>query len=320
MSRDERVYVAGHRGLVGSAVVRALERAAYTSVLTAPRTELDLRDVYSVDRFFDTARPEVVILCAARVGGILANSMRPAQFIHENLRIQTNVIDAAWRYGVRKLVFLGSSCIYPRLAPQPIAESALLTGPLEATNEAYAIAKIAGLKMCQAYRSQYGFDTIVAMPTNLYGENDNFSDSDSHVLAALLARFHQARSAGLDRVTVWGSGRPRREFLHADDCADAILHLLERYSSPEPVNIGCGEDISIAELAGLIAGIVGYRGQIEFDSSKPDGTPRKLLDVSRLQSLGWRPRITLAAGIESTYRAYVRARDTTVSDTSGVTT
>ena len=309
MSIEERVYVAGHRGLVGSAVVRALKRRGYRNVLTASRMELDLTREQAVDRFFDVARPEVVILCAAKVGGILANSTRPAEFIRDNLLIQTLVIDAAFRYEVRKLVFLGSSCIYPRLAPQPIAETSLLSGPLEPTNEPYAIAKIAGLKMCQAYRRQYGFDAIVAMPTNLYGENDDFSERDSHVLAALIARFHEAKQSGADSVKVWGSGEPRREFLHADDCGDAVVHLLEHYSDAEPVNVGCGEDVSIAELARLIARVVGFTGRIEFDRSMPDGTPRKLLDVTRLTALGWRPRVPLALGIEATWRWYARRQE-----------
>jgi GDP-L-fucose synthase len=304
MNRAWRIYVAGHQGLVGSAVLRALKARGYGDVVTARRAELDLTCQRSVEKFFEAARPDAVILCAAKVGGILANSTRPAEFIRDNLLIQTLVIDAAFRVGVRKLVFLGSSCIYPRLTPQPIVEDALLTGLLEPTNEPYAVAKIAGLKMCQAYRRQYGFDAIVAMPTNLYGENDDFSDQDSHVLAALIARIHQARQSGADHVTVWGSGEPRREFLHADDCGDAIVHLLESYSAAEPINVGCGQDISIAELARLIARIIGFTGRIEFDRSKPDGTPRKLLDVSRLGALGWRPRIPLERGIEAVWRSY----------------
>ncbi len=308
IASHETIYVAGHRGLVGSAVVRALRRRGYDQILTATRAEADLTDRRAVDRFFDIARPDVVVICAARVGGILANSTRPADFIRDNLLIQTNLIDAAWRYESRKLLFLGSSCIYPRLAPQPIHESALLTGPLEPTNEPYAIAKIAGLKMCQAYRKQYDFDAIVAMPTNLYGEGDNYSDRDSHVLPALLARIHEAKVTDASSVTVWGTGSPRREFLHSDDCGDALVHLLEHYSDLEPVNIGCGEDVSIRELAELIREVVGYRGALEFDTSKPDGTPRKLLDVSRLRELGWKPRIPLRTGVEATYHAFAKSR------------
>ena len=315
ISQNETFYVAGHRGLVGSAVVRALRRRGYEQILTATRSEADLTDRRAVDRFFDIARPDVVVICAARVGGILANSTRPAEFIRDNLLIQTNLIDAAWRFEARKLLFLGSSCIYPRLAAQPIQESALLTGPLEQTNEPYAIAKIAGLKMCQAYRTQYDFDAIVAMPTNLYGDGDNFSDRDSHVLAALIARIHDAKLTGAPSVTVWGTGNPRREFLHSDDCGDALVHLLEHYSDGEPVNVGCGSDVSIRELAELICEIVGYRGTLEFDASKPDGTPRKLLDVSHLRGLGWRPRIPLRSGIEATYSGYLRAQRR--ADTSG---
>lgn len=299
--------MAGHTGLVGSAVVRALQRRGYMDVVTVSRNDLDLSDGASVDRFFAAARPEAVMLCAARVGGILANSSKPAEFIRDNLLIQTLVVDAAFRHHVRKLVFLGSSCIYPRLAPQPIREEALLTGPLEPTNEPYAVAKIAGVKMCQAYRQQYGFDAIVAMPTNLYGCHDDFSEHDSHVLAALIARFHAAKIRGVDRVSVWGSGEPRREFLHVEDCAEALVQLLESYSAPEPVNVGCGSDISIAELATLIAEVIGYRGRIEFDRSKPDGTPRKLLDVTRIHALGWRPRIPLREGIAATYEWYCRS-------------
>lgn len=305
MNQDSLVYVAGHRGLVGSAICRRLGRAGFRNILTRPRAQLDLTSQAAVERFFEEHRPEYVFLAAARVGGIQANRSRPAEFIYENLAIQVNVIHAAWRYGTRKLLFLGSSCIYPKLAPQPISESALLTGPLEPTNEPYAIAKIAGLKMCEAYRRQYGFSSICLMPTNLYGPGDNFDLETSHVLPALIRRFHEAREIAAPSVTLWGTGAARREFLHVDDLADAAVFLMERYDNIEPLNVGCGEDLTIRELAFLVAEIVGYRGEIRFDPSMPDGTPRKLLDVSRLLELGWRPRIGLREGIEQTYRWYV---------------
>ncbi len=304
MNRDDAIYVAGHRGLVGSALVRALRAQGYGNLLL-PGRELDLRDQHAVDGFFETNHPRVVLLAAARVGGILANDRRPAEFIRDNLQIETNVIDAAYRNGVGKLVFLGSSCIYPRLAPQPLREDYLLTGPLEPTNQWYAIAKIAGLMMCQAYRRQYGFDAITLMPTNLYGPGDNFDLENSHVLPALLRRMHEAKVEGRPHVTVWGSGAPRREFLHVDDLADATVFLMERYCDEAPINVGTGEDVAIRELASLIARLVEYRGAVEFDLSKPDGTPRKLLDVSRLHALGWRARIGLEEGIRSTYAWYV---------------
>jgi len=300
-----RTYVAGHRGLVGAAIVRALGRAGAPAPLTVERPSLDLREAAAVEAFFAAERPSVVYLAAARVGGIRANAAYPAEFLHDNLAIQTNVIHAAWRFGVQKLLFLGSSCIYPRLAAQPIREDALLTGPLEPTNEWYAIAKIAGLKLCQAYRRQYGFNAICLMPTNLYGPGDNFSLEDSHVLPALIRRFHEARLAGLPEVTVWGSGTPRREFLHVDDLADAALHLMAHYEGAELVNVGTGVDLSIGELASLVKRIVGYEGRLCFDPSKPDGTPRKCLNVDRVHALGWRHRIGLADGIEATYRWYV---------------
>ncbi len=306
VNKGARIFVAGHQGLVGSAVIRALSERGHSNLLTATRDRLDLCDQAAVEAFFKTEHPEIVVLCAARVGGIHANSTRPAEFIRDNLLIQTHVIDAAYRHGTKKFLFLGSSCIYPRLARQPIAESELLAGPLEKTNEAYAIAKIAGAKMCQAYRQQYDFDAIVAMPTNLFGDNDDFSDTESHVLPALIARFHDASERGAETVTVWGSGKPRREFLHADDCAAAIIHLLEHYSGEEPVNIGTGEDLSIGELATLIAAATGFVGRIEFDVSKPDGTPRKLLDVSKMRALGWSPQIPLASGIARTCQSYQR--------------
>ena len=310
MNKTARVFVAGHRGLVGSAIVRRLSAVGYTTLITRTRAELDLRNQAAVEGFFASARPEVVVLAAARVGGIHANDSRPGEFIADNLLIQSHVIDACRRYDVGSLVFLGSSCIYPRLAPQPMKEEYLLTGPLEPTNQWYAIAKIAGLKMCQAYRRQYGLNAISVMPTNLYGPEDNFSELDSHVVPALIRRFHDARTTGMDTVTLWGSGQPRREFLHVDDLADAVCLLLQTYMAEEPINIGCGIDVSIAELARLVADAVGFRGGITYDSSKPDGAPRKLLDVSRMTAMGWKPRIGLAEGIAQTYAWYARHLDT----------
>jgi GDP-L-fucose synthase len=305
MNKDSRILVAGARGLVGAAVCRALAAQGYSAVLAPPRSALDLRDRAAVDRFFSAERPEYVFMAAAKVGGIAANDTYPADFIRDNLEIQTNAIDAAYRNGTRKLCFLGSSCIYPRLAPQPIAESSLLTGPLEPTNQWYAIAKIAGIKMCQAYARQYGFNAISVMPTNLYGPGDNFDLQTSHVLPALLRKLHAARENGDAEVTVWGSGTPRREFLYVDDLADALVFLMERYDSPEIINVGCGVDVTIAELARLIADIVGFRGALAFDRSKPDGTPRKLLDVGKLRALGWHATTPLAAGIRTTYDWYL---------------
>ncbi|MFC4313411.1 GDP-L-fucose synthase family protein [Steroidobacter flavus] len=302
MNKDARVFVAGHRGLVGSAIVRRLQAEGYRNLLLRSSAELDLRNQAAVDRFFEQERPEFVYLAAAKVGGILANDSYPADFIRDNLQIQTNVIDAAYRFGVRKLAFLGSSCIYPKHAPQPMPESCLLTGPLEPTNEWYAVAKIAGVKMCQAYRKQYGFNAISVMPTNLYGPGDNFDLNSSHVLPALIRKFHEAKQRGEGEVVVWGTGTPRREFLHVDDLADACVFLLERYDSPEPINVGWGEDISIAELAALVGAAVDYSGKLRFDTSKPDGTPRKLLDVTRLRALGWAPKIQLRDGVAATYR------------------
>ena len=303
------VFVAGHRGMVGSAVVRALQGRGCTDIITRSRAELDLTDQAAVRAFFEAARPQRVVLAAARVGGILANDSRPAEFIRDNLLIQDNVIDAAWRNGVSKLVFLGSSCIYPKLAAQPIREEYLLTGPLERTNEWYAVAKIAGIKMCQAYRRQYGFNAISLMPTNLYGPGDNFDLQSSHVLPALIRRFHEAKLNGDPTVTAWGTGTPRREFLHVDDLADAVLHLLETYDGEGIVNVGWGSDVSIRELCEQVMAAVGYRGRLDFDSSKPDGTPRKLLDTSLLTSLGWRPKIELARGIAETYAWYCAHMD-----------
>lgn len=302
MQPASRVYVAGHRGLVGSALVRRLRQAGFTNLILRTRAELDLTDQDAVERFFQAEKPEYVFLAAARVGGIHANRTRPAEFIYENLAIQTNVIHSAWRHGARKLLFLGSSCIYPKHAPQPIREEYLLSGPLEPTNQPYAVAKIAGLEMCRAYRRQYGFNAISLMPTNLYGPGDNFDLETSHVLPAMIRKFHEAKVAASPRVVLWGTGNPRRELLHVDDLADAALFLMERYEGEEPINVGTGEDLSIRELAELVRSVVGYEGEVVFDPSMPDGTPRKLLDVSRLHALGWRHRIGLREGIEQTYR------------------
>jgi len=304
MLLDSRIFVAGHRGLVGSAIVRRLAAEGYRAVMVRGREELDLRDPAATARFFEAQRPEYVFLAAARVGGILANATRPAEFIHDNLAIETSVIHAAYESGVKKLEFLGSSCIYPRLAPQPIAESELLAGPLEPTNEWYAVAKIAGIKMAQAYRRQYGFRAISLMPTNLYGPGDHFDLESSHVVPALIRKFHEAQASGAREVVLWGTGAPRREFLHVDDLAAAAVFLMREYDSEEILNVGAGEDVTIRELAEMVAGIAGYGGGIRFDPSKPDGAPRKLLDVSRLRALGWRPAIGLREGIQSTYRWY----------------
>jgi len=301
LNPGSKIYVAGHRGLVGSAVLRVLEGQGYTNLLVRTHAELDLTDQAAVRNFFASERPAAVILAAARVGGIHANDSRPAEFLRDNVMMQSNVIDAAYHSGARKLVFLGSSCIYPKLAPQPIKEDYLLSGPLEPTNEWYAVAKIAGLKMCEAYRRQYGFNAISLMPTNLYGPGDNFDLQNSHVLPALIRRFHEARIRGDSVVTIWGTGTPRREFLHVDDLADAVRFLLETYDAGPIVNVGCGEDVTIRELAETVAAVTGYQGGLAFDPSKPDGTPRKLLDTSRLTALGWRPAIRLREGIESTY-------------------
>lgn len=305
MNNDSKIFVAGHRGLVGSAIVRRLRAQGCTNLIVRTRDELDLRNQSQVDRFFQEHRPEYVFLAAAKVGGIYANSTYPADYIRDNLLIQTNVIDAAYRSNVRKLLFLGSSCIYPKHAPQPMLEECLLTGPLEPTNEWYAVAKIAGLKMCQAYRAQYGFNAISVMPTNLYGPGDNFDLQNSHVLPALIRKMHTAKATGSPVVEVWGTGTPRREFLHVDDLADACVRLMEIYDDPMPINVGWGEDITIADLVRLIAEIVGFEGEVRYDTSKPDGTPRKLLDVSRLRALGWSPKISLREGIAQTYRWYV---------------
>lgn len=305
MDKSAKIYVAGHRGLAGSAVVRALQRAGYDNLLLCTHADLDLTDQAAVGAFFADQRPEYVILAAAKVGGIHANNAYPAEFIRDNLVIQSNVIHSAWKAGARKLVFLGSSCIYPKLAPQPMPESCLLTGPLEMTNEWYAIAKIAGIKMCQAYRRQYGFDAISLMPTNLYGPGDNFNLENSHVMPALIRKFHDAKSRGDAEMVMWGSGTPRREFLHVDDLGDAAVFLMQNYSDEDFVNVGLGEDITIRELAELIKQIVGFRGAITQDLGKPDGTPRKLMDVTRLTGLGWRAHIGLEDGIRSTYRWFL---------------
>ena len=304
---DARIYVAGHRGMVGSAVWRRLADAGYTNLIGRTSAELDLRDQAATHAFFEAEQPNVVILAAARVGGILANDTYPADFIYDNLAIEQNIIHAAHETDVDRLIFLGSSCIYPKHAPQPMAEDSLLTGPLEPTNEWYAIAKIAGVKMCQAYRRQYGFDAISLMPTNLYGPGDNFHPENSHVLPALIRRFHEAKEGGREEVVIWGTGTPKREFLHVDDLADACLFLMENYSGEEIVNVGVGEDISILDLARLVADVVGFEGRIETDPSKPDGTPRKLLDVSRLDALGWKASIGLRDGIEETYRWFLES-------------
>ena len=299
------IYVSGHRGLVGSAIVRRLEQAGADSLVLRTRAELDLTNQAAVQSFFATEKPAYVFLAAAHVGGIHANDTYPAEFIRDNLEIQNNVIHSAWQNKVNKLVFLGSSCIYPRMAPQPIHEDSLLTGPLEPTNEWYAIAKIAGIKMCQAYRKQYAFDAISLMPTNLYGPGDNFHPENSHVLPAMIRRFHEAKLRNAAEVTIWGSGEPLREFLYVDDLADAAVFLMQNYSSAEIVNIGVGEDISIRDLATLVAGVVGYDGRITTDPTKPDGTPRKLLDVSRLAGLAWQATTDLRTGIELTYQWYL---------------
>ncbi len=312
MNFNSRIFIAGHRGLVGSAIHRRLISAGYHNISVRSRSELDLRDQATVMKFFDGERPEYVFLAAAKVGGILANKSFPADFIYDNLAIQTNVIHAARNSGVAKLLFLGSSCIYPKMSPQPIKEEYLLTGALEPTNEWYAVAKIAGLKMALAYREQYGFNAICAMPTNLYGPGDNFDLTSSHVLPALLRKFHEAKLANLHEVLVWGTGQPRREFLHVDDLADGCIHLMNSYDDSAIVNIGTGQDVTIRELADTVRSITEYDGKITFDNTKPDGTPRKLLDVSRMRALGWSARIPLRDGIESTYEWFRNRRSRAV--------
>ncbi len=318
MERSSRIYIAGHCGLVGSALARRCRALGFNNLILPPRKDLDLCDQQAVNAFFASARPEYVFLAAGRVGGIHANNSRPADFIRDNLLIAANVIDAAWRGGVRKLLFLGSSCIYPKLAPQPLREEYLLTGALEPTNEWYAMAKLAGLKMGQAYRRQHGFDAITVLPTNLYGPGDNFDLETSHVLPALIRKIGDAQSAGAQSVSLWGTGAPRREFLYVDDLADACVFLMQNYSQAEPINVGCGEDLTIRELATKIAHVVGFRGRFDFDSTRPDGTPRKVLDVSRLTALGWRARTDLDTGLEATWAWYRRRQELRAGTTHGV--
>ena len=305
MNKNAKIYVAGHRGLVGSAIVRRLQADGYDNLLWRTSNELDLREQAAVRAFFAAEKPDYVILAAAKVGGILANDTYPAEFIYDNLMMEANVIDASYRSGVKKLLALGSTCIYPKLAPQPLKEEYLLTGPLEPTNEWYAVAKIAGIKLCQAYRRQYGCHYVAAMPTNLYGPGDNFDLEKSHVLPAMIRKFHAARENGEAAVTLWGTGKPLREFLHVDDLADACLFLLQHYDGEDIVNIGVGEDLSIAELAAIVRDVVGFDGEIVYDTSKPDGTPRKLVDVSRINGLGWRAKIGLREGVAQTYRWFL---------------
>ena len=305
MDRAAKIYVAGHRGMVGSAIARALLAGGHTAVITRTSAELDLRDGAATRAFLAAEQPATVVMAAARVGGIKANSSEPYDFLHDNLMMAANVIDGSRRAGVRKLLFLGSSCIYPKMAPQPMREESLLTGPLEVTNEAYAIAKIAGIKLCDHARAQYGCDFISAMPCNLYGTGDNFSLENSHVLPALIRKMHEAKLRGDASLRLWGTGTPLREFLHADDLAEACVLLLERYSQAGHINVGSGEELSIRQLADLIAQVVGFTGRLEFDSSMPDGTPRKLMDVSRIRALGWKPRIALTEGIRSAYAWYL---------------
>lgn len=306
MEKNARIYVAGHRGMVGSAIYRKLQNEGFENLITRTSSELDLRNQAEVEAFFTTEKPEYVFLAAAKVGGIVANNTYRADFLYENLAIQNNVIHQAYKTGVKKLMFLGSSCIYPKLAPQPLKEDYLLTGLLEPTNEPYAIAKIAGIKMCEAYRAQYGCDFISVMPTNLYGYNDNYHPQNSHVLPALIRRFHEAKRDNLPEVTIWGSGSPKREFLFVDDLAEACYFLMQNYSEAGFLNIGTGEDLSIKELAELIRQTIGYKGELKFDASKPDGTPRKLMDVSKLNALGWKYRTALKEGIKLAYQDFLK--------------
>lgn len=305
MERDSKIYIAGHRGLVGSAILRRLQAEGYSNIVLKTHKELDLERQSDVEAFFEMERPEYVFLAAAKVGGIVANKTYPADFIYNNLIIQSNVIRSAYKYGIKKLLFLGSSCIYPKFAPQPMKEEHLLTGKLEPTNEAYAISKIAGIMMCQSFKRQYGTNFISVMPTNLYGPNDNFDLNTSHVLPAMIRKFHDAKMNRQGEVTLWGTGSPRREFLHVDDLADACVFLMNNYNESEIINIGTGEDITIRELAEMVKDVVGFKGEIVWDSTKPDGTPRKLLDVSKLEALGWRHRTSLKEGIEGTYEWYL---------------
>jgi GDP-L-fucose synthase len=304
MNKTDKIYIAGHRGMVGGAIKGALEKRGYTNIITRTSAELDLRKQQAVDNFFAAEKPDYVFLAAAKVGGILANNTYRAEFLYDNLMIETNIIHASHQHGVKKLQFLGSSCIYPKMAPQPLKEEYLLTGTLEATNEPYAIAKIAGIKLCEAYRDQYGANFISVMPTNLYGRGDNYHPENSHVLPALIRRFHEAKRDDQAEVVVWGTGTPRREFLFADDLAEACLFLMENYHDKELVNIGTGEDIAIGELAQLVKEVVGYQGRISFDTSKPDGTPRKLMDVSKLHSLGWQHTTGLREGVKAAYEDF----------------
>ncbi len=305
MIKDEPIYVAGHRGMVGSAIVRRLQAGGYSKILTRTRAELDLLDRTAVRAFYETERPAVVVVAAAKVGGIVANNEQPVEFLAENLTIQNNLITAAADFDARKLLFLGSSCIYPKFADQPLREDSLLTGSLEPTNEAYALAKIAGIRLCQAYARQYGRNFISGMPTNLYGPNDNYDLRTSHVLPALIRKVHRAKLAGDPTVPIWGTGSPRREFLHADDLADACVFLLENYDDPDIVNIGCGQDVTIRELAETVCQVIGYEGDLAFDPTRPDGTPRKLLDMTKLTKLGWTPKIPLTAGIQGAYHWFL---------------
>ncbi|KAI3985750.1 hypothetical protein MKX01_030664 [Papaver californicum] len=305
VNKASKVYVAGHRGLVGSAIVKKLQQLGFTNLILKTHKELDLTRQSDVESFFVAEKPEFVILAAAKVGGIHANNTYPAEFISINLQIQTNVIHSSYINGVKKILFLGSSCIYPKMAPQPITEEALLTGPLEPTNEWYAVAKIAGIKMCQAYRLQYNWDAISGMPTNLYGPNDNFHPENSHVLPALMRRFHEAKVSGAKEVVVWGTGSPLREFLHVDDLADAVIFMMEKYSGLVHINVGSGQEVTVKELAELVKEVVGFEGELVWDSTKPDGTPRKLMDSSKLADLGWVPKVSLKDGLVDTYKWYV---------------
>ena len=309
LKKDETIFIAGHRGMVGSAIREKLQNEGFVRVLGRTRAELDLLDRSAVRSFYEREKPSVVVVAAAKVGGILSNSEQPVEFLLDNLTIQNNVIEASADFGTRKLLFLGSSCIYPKMAPQPIAESALLTGPLEPTNDAYGIAKIAGIKLCQSYVREYGKNFISGMPTNLYGPHDNYDLHNSHVLPAFIRKVHDAKISGAKSITVWGTGTPRREFLHTTDLADACVFLLENYDSPDLVNIGCGEDVTIRELAETVCDVLGFDGTLEFDTSKPDGTPRKLLDISKIKSLGWSPKISLRDGIADAYRWFCENYD-----------
>ncbi|OAN16259.1 GDP-L-fucose synthase [Exiguobacterium undae] len=310
MNKSSKIYVAGHRGLVGSAILRKLEKEGYKNLIVHTSKELDLRDKQQVDSFFELEKPEFVFLAAAKVGGIVANNEFPADFIRDNLMIQTNVIDASYRNQVEKLLFLGSTCIYPKLAPQPLKEEYLLTGPLEPTNDAYALAKIAGIKMCQSYNKQYGTNYISAMPTNLYGENDNFDLQSSHVMPALIRKFHEAKLSNQSSVEVWGTGTPKREFLYSDDLADACVYLMNHYNEDEIINIGVGEDVSIKELAETVQRVVGFKGELKFDTTKPDGTPRKLVDTTKINQLGWKADVKLEDGISLAYEWFLNNTET----------